>query len=197
MRGACARQLADLVVELGRSPPAGGLRDQLARAFGDPSLELLHARDDGAGWVDGDGRPVALPRRPGPRGDARARGRPRAVRDRAPARPARGSRRRGRARGRRPPRARARAAGRDPARASGEPARFARADRRRGGRRAPLARARSARRRAAAPGHAGDRDPAGAAAAGGARIRASMPSSAPPRRTCARRSRSCASWPTG
>ena len=54
-------RLADLVVELGRSPPASGLQDQLARAFGDPSLALLHARDDGAGWVDGDGRPVALP----------------------------------------------------------------------------------------------------------------------------------------
>ena len=54
-------RLADLVVELGRSPPSGGLRDQLARAFGDPSLAVLHAADDGAGWVDGGGRPVALP----------------------------------------------------------------------------------------------------------------------------------------
>jgi signal transduction histidine kinase len=54
-------QLAELVVELGRSPPAGGLRDQLAQAFGDPSLQLLHARDDDAGWVDGDGRPADIP----------------------------------------------------------------------------------------------------------------------------------------
>jgi signal transduction histidine kinase len=54
-------QLAELVVELGRSPPAGGLRDQLAQAFGDPSLQLLHARGDDAGWVDGDGRPAAIP----------------------------------------------------------------------------------------------------------------------------------------
>jgi signal transduction histidine kinase len=54
-------QLAELVVELGRSPPAGGLRDQLAEAFGDPSLELLHALDDDAGWVDGDGRPADIP----------------------------------------------------------------------------------------------------------------------------------------
>jgi signal transduction histidine kinase len=58
-------QLAELVVELGRSPPAGGLRDQLAHAFGDPSLQLLHALDDGAGWVDGDGRPVRKPDVPG------------------------------------------------------------------------------------------------------------------------------------
>jgi len=55
-------QLAELVVELGRSSPTGGLRDQLARTFGDPSLEVLHARDDDAGWVDGDGRPARLPR---------------------------------------------------------------------------------------------------------------------------------------
>ncbi len=54
-------QLAELVVELGRSPPAGGLRDQLAQAFGDPSLQLLHARGDDAGWVDGDGRPARIP----------------------------------------------------------------------------------------------------------------------------------------
>jgi signal transduction histidine kinase len=54
-------RLAELVVELGRSPPAGGLRDQLAQAFDDPSLQLLHARDDGAGWVDGDGRPADIP----------------------------------------------------------------------------------------------------------------------------------------
>jgi signal transduction histidine kinase len=54
-------QLAELVVELGRSPPAGGLRDQLVEAFGDPSLELLHARDDDAGWVDGGGRPAGIP----------------------------------------------------------------------------------------------------------------------------------------
>ena len=54
-------KLAALVVELGRSRPAGGLRDQLAETFGDPSLQLLHALDDHAGWVDGDGRPVQEP----------------------------------------------------------------------------------------------------------------------------------------
>jgi signal transduction histidine kinase len=54
-------QLATLVVDLGRSPPPGGLRDQLAGAFGDPSLQLLHARDDEAGWVDGEGRQAGIP----------------------------------------------------------------------------------------------------------------------------------------
>ena len=39
MRG----ELARLVVELGHSPPPGGLRDRLAGTFGDPSLQLLRA----------------------------------------------------------------------------------------------------------------------------------------------------------
>ncbi len=60
MRG----QLARLVVDLGESPPPGGLRDQLAGAFGDPTLELLHASDDEPGWVDGDGRAAILPHGP-------------------------------------------------------------------------------------------------------------------------------------
>jgi signal transduction histidine kinase len=58
-------QLAELVLELGQSPPAGGLRDQLAEAFGDPSLQLLHALEDDGGWVDGDGRPAQIPDDPG------------------------------------------------------------------------------------------------------------------------------------
>lgn len=53
-------RLAELVVELARSPSSGGLREQLAEAFGDPSLQLMHARDDGGGWVDADGRPADL-----------------------------------------------------------------------------------------------------------------------------------------
>jgi len=60
MRG----ELARLVVELGHSPPPGGLRDRLAETFGDPSLQLLHARDDVSGWLDGDGRPAELPKDP-------------------------------------------------------------------------------------------------------------------------------------
>jgi signal transduction histidine kinase len=53
-------ELTRLVVDLGRSPPAGGLRDQLADAFGDPSLDLLHAQDDGARWIDGAGLPADI-----------------------------------------------------------------------------------------------------------------------------------------
>jgi signal transduction histidine kinase len=60
MRG----RLARLVVDLGQSPPPGGLRDQLARVFGDPSLQLLHARDDDSGWIDGEGRAADIPRDP-------------------------------------------------------------------------------------------------------------------------------------
>ena len=57
-------ELTRLVVDLGRSPPPGGLRDQLADAFGDPSLDLLHAQDGGAEWIDGRGRPARI--EPGP-----------------------------------------------------------------------------------------------------------------------------------
>jgi signal transduction histidine kinase len=58
-------ELARLVVDLGHSPPPGGLRDRLAETFGDPSLQLLHASDDVSGWLDGDGRPAELPKDPG------------------------------------------------------------------------------------------------------------------------------------
>ena len=57
-------RVARLVVDLGRSARPGGLREQLAQAFGDPSLELLHARDDEAGWIDHDGRAAELPHGP-------------------------------------------------------------------------------------------------------------------------------------
>jgi signal transduction histidine kinase len=53
--------LARLVVELGASPSAGGLRERLAVTLGDPSLELLYGLDDGAGWIDADGRAAAPP----------------------------------------------------------------------------------------------------------------------------------------
>lgn len=55
-------ELTRLVVDLGQSPPPGGLRDQLANAFGDPSLDLLHAQDDGARWIDSTGRPADIQR---------------------------------------------------------------------------------------------------------------------------------------
>jgi signal transduction histidine kinase len=61
MRAAVAR----LVVDLGESSAPGGLRDRLAAALGDPSLELVHALDDEPGWVDGDGRPAAIEPAPG------------------------------------------------------------------------------------------------------------------------------------
>jgi hypothetical protein len=52
--------LTQLVVELGARPGPGALRQRLASALGDPSLDLLHRRDDGAGWIDADGRPASV-----------------------------------------------------------------------------------------------------------------------------------------
>ncbi len=53
--------VAGLVVELGTQSPSGDLRDALARALGDPSLELAYWFPAEKGYVDGDGRPVVLP----------------------------------------------------------------------------------------------------------------------------------------
>jgi signal transduction histidine kinase len=53
--------VGDLVMELDRPLPPGELRACLARALGDPSLEVLYAREGVDGWVDGDGRPGSLP----------------------------------------------------------------------------------------------------------------------------------------
>jgi signal transduction histidine kinase len=52
--------VADLVVELERTPP-GTVRAALARALGDPSLELALWLPDRAAYVDGKGRPLELP----------------------------------------------------------------------------------------------------------------------------------------
>ena len=52
--------VGDLVVELGRGR-AGGVRAALARAIGDPSLELALWLPDRRVWVDEEGREVALP----------------------------------------------------------------------------------------------------------------------------------------
>ncbi len=52
---------AELLVELGRGVPVGGLRDVLARTLGDPTLQLAFASPSGDGFVDGAGRPVILP----------------------------------------------------------------------------------------------------------------------------------------
>jgi signal transduction histidine kinase len=54
-------RVANLVVELGRGVPVGGLRDVLSRALGDPSLELAFASPTGSGYVDASGQPVELP----------------------------------------------------------------------------------------------------------------------------------------
>jgi signal transduction histidine kinase len=61
LRSRLARSaVATLVVELGETPEPGGLRDALARALGDPSLELAYwLREDS--FVDADGRAVWLP----------------------------------------------------------------------------------------------------------------------------------------
>lgn len=50
--------VGDLVVELGRMPPPGRLRDALARALGDPSLELAYWIPESESYVGIDGRPV-------------------------------------------------------------------------------------------------------------------------------------------
>jgi signal transduction histidine kinase len=54
-------RIADLIVELGRGVPIGGLRDVLARTLGDPTLDLVFASPSGAGFVDLAGRRVTLP----------------------------------------------------------------------------------------------------------------------------------------
>ena len=53
--------VAELVVELSATPAAGGLRDVLARALGDPSLELAYWLPGSGSYVDAAGRPVSLP----------------------------------------------------------------------------------------------------------------------------------------
>jgi signal transduction histidine kinase len=54
-------RVANLVVELGRGVPVGGLRDVLARTLDDPSLELAFAAPSSSGFVDASGQPVELP----------------------------------------------------------------------------------------------------------------------------------------
>ncbi len=53
--------VGDLVMELDRPLLPGELRASLARALGDPSLDLLYAREGQERWVDPDGRPASLP----------------------------------------------------------------------------------------------------------------------------------------
>jgi hypothetical protein len=58
--GAGRGAVADLVVELERTPP-GSVRAALARALGDPSLELALWLPERAAYVDREGRPLELP----------------------------------------------------------------------------------------------------------------------------------------
>jgi signal transduction histidine kinase len=55
--------VGNLVVELGRVGP-GGVRDALARAIGDPSLELALWLPERQAWVDEKGRELQLPAGP-------------------------------------------------------------------------------------------------------------------------------------
>jgi signal transduction histidine kinase len=58
--GAGRGAVADLVVALERTPP-GSVREALARALGDPSLELALWLPERAAYVDHEGRPLELP----------------------------------------------------------------------------------------------------------------------------------------
>jgi signal transduction histidine kinase len=61
LRGSWERaEVADLVVELGETR-SGTLRDELARALGDPSLQVGYWVPQPAGFVDSEGRPVRVP----------------------------------------------------------------------------------------------------------------------------------------
>jgi signal transduction histidine kinase len=54
-------RLADLVVELGPARRTPTIRDALAQALGDPSLELAYWMPQAQRYVDADGRVIALP----------------------------------------------------------------------------------------------------------------------------------------
>ena len=61
LRGAWERaEVADLVVELGGTR-SGTLRDELARALGDRSLQVGYWVPESAGFVDSEGRPLRVP----------------------------------------------------------------------------------------------------------------------------------------
>ncbi len=53
--------VSDLVLELSRPLPHGRLREVLARALKDPSLQLAFWLPESHGFVDADGRPVSIP----------------------------------------------------------------------------------------------------------------------------------------
>ncbi|HEV2874440.1 MAG TPA: histidine kinase [Thermoleophilaceae bacterium] len=51
----------ELIARMGETPRRGELREELARALGDPSLELVYWLPDDQRFVDARGRPVELP----------------------------------------------------------------------------------------------------------------------------------------
>ena len=53
--------MTGLVVDLGRRPTDGVVRERLARALGDPSLAVVYMLEDGRPPIDERGRPLALP----------------------------------------------------------------------------------------------------------------------------------------
>jgi signal transduction histidine kinase len=53
--------IADLVVEIGQAPTPARLRDALANALGDPSLQVAYWEPTQAHFVDSDGKTVELP----------------------------------------------------------------------------------------------------------------------------------------
>lgn len=53
--------VADLAVRLGRGVPLGGLRDVLAQALRDPTLQLAFPAPSANGFVDSSGQPIDLP----------------------------------------------------------------------------------------------------------------------------------------
>jgi len=55
--------VGDLVVELERPLPPGGLGSALSRALGDPSLQVAYAIQGESRWVSAAGTPVSLPAR--------------------------------------------------------------------------------------------------------------------------------------
>jgi signal transduction histidine kinase len=62
LRGRLARAaVGNLILDLSRAPSHAGIRDAMARALGDPSLEIAFALRDGDSFVDADGNPLAMP----------------------------------------------------------------------------------------------------------------------------------------
>src|SRR5262249_37045270 len=61
--GRARSAVGDLVLERDKPLPPGQLQSCLRRALGDPSLELVYARDGPGAWMDAGGQPRALPGR--------------------------------------------------------------------------------------------------------------------------------------